>query len=56
MAFEEDNEIFDALIAPVMRSNVVTPAAPTRPAPAVLDLDEEDVVPERVAKTARFSK
>ncbi len=56
LAFEEDTAIFDSLIAPVMRSTRVTRPAATVPAVLSMDEDDEDVEPDRVVKTARFSK
>ena len=55
LAFEEDKLIFDALIAPVMRKTMVPPE-PTQSTPSTFDVDEEVVVPDRIVKTARFSK
>jgi len=56
LAFEEDKQIFDALIALVMRSIVLPKPAPAWPTGGPIDVDDDVVVPECVAKIARFSK
>ncbi len=43
LAFEEDKAIFDALIAPAMRTPVVTEAEPQYPIVSSIDLDDEDI-------------
>ncbi len=57
LAFEEDKDIFDALIAPVLRTSVVE-FPKTAPAAAldVEDVNEAPVVVEHVVKTSQFSK
>ena len=56
LAFEEDKDIFDALLAP-MRHTVVIPQPEILPPDIVsLDLDEEDAPIQRIVKTSRFSK
>jgi len=56
LAFEEDKVIFDGLIVLVMCSFVVLKPAAAQPTSGPIDLDDEEVVPERVAETAKFSK
>ena len=43
LAFEEDKDIFDALLAPVIRSAEKPPSQPPRPTMVSTDLDDEDV-------------
>jgi hypothetical protein len=56
LAFEEDKAIFDALIAPVMRTVVVLLAQPQCLAIPSIHLDDEEVPVQRIVKTSRFSK
>ena len=56
LAFEEDKDIFDALIAPAMRTAKVVRHPPPPPALDLVDLDEEDVPAQPIVKTSRFSK
>ena len=56
LAFEEDRAIFDALIAPSLRTiSVVQPPLPEA-AENMLTLEDEDVPVQRIVKTNRFSK
>jgi len=57
LAFKEDKEIFDGVIAPTMRASVVpkpTPAQQT--GGAIEDDDDDDMVVEDVQLTSKFSK
>ena len=56
LAFEEDKDIFDALLAPLIRSAEVLPSQPPRPAIVCTDLDDEDVPAQPIVRTSRFSK
>jgi len=56
LAVEEDKEIFDGLIAPAMQSIVVPKPAPMQLTVGPIDLDDEKVVFERIAKTSKLSK
>ena len=56
LAFEEDKEIFDAVIAPVMHATVATNKDPPNPMVIELDSNEEDVPVQKIVKTFRFSK
>jgi len=55
LAFEEDKAIFDALFVPMMRKAVVSQPPQVLAAPAAGNMDEDDVVIERIKKTSRFS-
>ena len=56
MAFEEDREIFDAVITPVMHASVATNKDAPNPMMIESDSDEEDVPIQKIVKTSRFSK
>jgi len=56
IALEEDKEIFDAVLAPMIRS---VPDVPTTVAPTILVSDDEDAVEVQVLhimKKSRFGK
>jgi hypothetical protein len=55
LAFEEDVDIFNALIAPQMLKTVVNVSEPPPLAPDSFDLEEEDVEPEIIVASNRFS-
>ena len=56
LAFEEDKEIFDAVIAPVMHAIVATNKDEPNPMVIESDSDEEDVPVQKIVKTSQFSK
>ena len=56
LAFEEDKEIFDAIIAPVMHATVASKKVEANPVMIESDSDEEDVPIQKIVKTSRFSK
>ena len=56
LAFEEDKEIFDAIIAPVMHATIATNNDPPNPMVIGSDSDDEDVPVQKIVKTSRFGK
>ena len=55
-AFEEDKDIFDALLAPMRRTIVIPQPEILPPHIVSVDLDEKDAPIQRIVKTSRFSK
>ena len=56
LAFEEDKEIFEAIIAPVIHATTTTNKDPPNLVVLESDPDEEDVLVQKIIKTSRFSK
>ena len=56
LAFEEDKEIFDAVIALLMHATVATNKDPPQPVVIDSDPDEEDVPIQKIVKTSQFNK
>ena len=56
VAFEEDKEIFDVVIALVMHATIATNKDPPQPMVIESDPDEEDVTVQKIVKTSQFSK
>ena len=52
LAFEEDKEIFDAVIAPVMHATVATNKDPPNLVVMESDSNEEDVPVQKIVKTS----
>jgi hypothetical protein len=56
VALEEDKDIFDAMLAPLIRQFQVVPATPATNTLPSDDPDEEDVVVHHIVKKSRFNK
>jgi len=56
LAFEENKDIYDALIAPVLRATMVPKAVSATSKVDLSDEKEEAVVVQNVQKTNRFYK
>ena len=56
LAFEEDKEIFDAVIALVMHATVATNKDLPNPVVIESDPDEKDVPVQKIVKTSQFCK
>lgn len=56
LAFEEDNDLFAAVLAPQMRKTVATREETTPISPEASEMEEDEVEPERIVMTDRFSK
>jgi len=51
LAFEEDKDIFNAIIAPQMRKSVVTRAELTLTNPDSIEMEKDNVEPKRIVMT-----
>ena len=55
-ALEEDKAIFEAVIAPLIRPPMTRRPRQPRVVVGLDDMDDEDIVVERIVKKSRFSK
>ena len=56
IALEEDKAIFMALLAPLVRPPKARPSSQPTITTTIHDIDDEDVVVQRIVKKSRFSK